>query len=559
MQRLEAHEVALHKVFCADYDFSIPNYQRPYAWEEEQAEQLLTDLEEALERGGDEPYFLGSIVLVKEQGSARAEVIDGQQRLTTLTIMLAVLRDLTTDAELRAELSRMIAEPGSKMHALQPKPRLTLRSKDAAFFKTYVQDEGATTQQVPPDPAYLKTDAQRAILANAKVLHRRLVAWSEEQRLALVQMLAGRTFLVLVKTPDLDSAHRIFSVMNARGLDLSPADIFKSTIIGQLDPETADACATRWENAEESLGRADFADLFLHLRMIFVKERAKRELLKEFDELVLSRFRDADAEKFVTDVLDPYADAYSTIRDCNYSAPTGAEKVNAWLRRLAQLDNSDWVPPALWALREHGQDPAWLDTFFRELERLAASMFVRRVYTTPRLQRYAELLRELAAGYGPDSPSFRLSEEERRATRAQLDGDIYRETKIRKYVLLRLDEVLANGSGVVYQHPVITVEHVLPQKPGLDSRWLIDFDESERAKWTHTLANLVLLARRKNSAAQNYDFALKKEKYFSGKNGTTTFALTGQVLATDTWVPEVLEKRQMDLLDRLSAEWALEV
>ncbi|MGV9608883.1 DUF262 domain-containing protein [Streptomyces sp. NPDC003631] len=55
MQQLEAQEVSLHKVFSSDYDFRIPDYQRPYAWETEQASQLLTDLEEALERGTGEP------------------------------------------------------------------------------------------------------------------------------------------------------------------------------------------------------------------------------------------------------------------------------------------------------------------------------------------------------------------------------------------------------------------------------------------------------------------------------------------------------------------------
>ena len=104
MQQLEAREVPLNKVFCGDYDFHIPEYQRPYAWQVEQAGQLLEDLVEAMDRGGDEPYFLGSIVLVKSPNAARAEVIDGQQRLTTLTILLAVLRDSTTNPELAKQI-----------------------------------------------------------------------------------------------------------------------------------------------------------------------------------------------------------------------------------------------------------------------------------------------------------------------------------------------------------------------------------------------------------------------------------------------------------------------
>ena len=95
------------------------------------------------------------------------------------------------------------------------------------------------------------------------------------------------------------------------------------------------------------------------------------------------------------------------IRDARYTRGTpAAEQVNAWFKRLQQIDNNDWRPAALWALRNHGDDPAWLDRFFGALERLAASMFIRRVYTTPRVTRYADLLRELDAGKSLDATSF---------------------------------------------------------------------------------------------------------------------------------------------------------
>ncbi|MFJ9360744.1 DUF262 domain-containing protein [Streptomyces mirabilis] len=259
----------MHKVFSSDYDFRIPDYQRPYAWDIEQAVQLLTDLEESLDRGTDEPYFLGSIVLVKAKGNAPAEVIDGQQRLTTLTILLALLRDLTEDPDLRSDLDKLVTEPGNKVRRLDPRPRLTLRIRDAGFFQQYVQTKGATEALRTLKEETLPTDAQKAVLRNAKALHAILADWSEDRRLDLVQMLGERTFLVVVSTPDLDSAHRIFSVMNSRGMDLSPTDIFKSHIIGALDQKTSEECARKWEDAEEALGRDDFADLFLHLRMVF--------------------------------------------------------------------------------------------------------------------------------------------------------------------------------------------------------------------------------------------------------------------------------------------------
>ncbi|MCX4671715.1 DUF262 domain-containing HNH endonuclease family protein [Streptomyces sp. NBC_01381] len=560
MKQLDAHEVPLYKVFCSDYDFHIPNYQRPYAWQVEHAEQLLDDLAETLESGGDEPYFLGAIVLVKGPQDAWAEVIDGQQRLTTLTILLAVLRDLAGDPDVAREISNTVVEPGSITLGLAPKARLTLRSKDADFFRSNVQTSGAINDLLDRKPATFKTDAQCAIQSNAGALLEKLAPWPEQRRVELAQMLLKQTYLVVVSTPDLHGAYRIFSVMNARGLDLSPADIFKSRIIGDLSaaPDAADACTTKWEDAEEALGRDDFADLFLHLRMIFAKERAKKELLREFPEQVLNRhFLPGKAQDFVDDVLVPYADAYEQIRDHSYGAPTDAEPVNAWFRRLSQLDNNDWRPSVLWALRYQGDDPDWLDRFLRALERLAASMFIRRIYTTPRVQRFADLLKELDAGHGLDAPSLTLTEDECAATRERLAGPLYLDTKTRKYILLRLDEMLAQDSGAVYTHPLITVEHVLPQNPKPESQWLVDFSEEERDWWIHRLGNLVLLNRRKNSEAQTYDFAVKKEKYFTGKLGAVNFVLTSQVLQHDAWTPTLLETRQGQLLGALSDAWEL--
>ncbi|MFI8006243.1 DUF262 domain-containing protein [Streptomyces sp. NPDC086010] len=556
MAQLEAREVPLHKVFCSDYDFRIPDYQRPYAWQPEQAQQLLADLEEALLRGDGEPYFLGSLVLVKDSRTAEADVIDGQQRLTTLTILLAVLRDLAQQPDVVTNLVAMISEPGNTVLGLKAKPRLTLRPRDAEFFHQHIQTSGSIKTLLALNPHNLRTDAQRAVQDNARALNTALTSWSDDQRLALCKLMGVQTFLVAVSTPDLDSAHRIFSVMNSRGLDLSPADIFKAQIIGEIDEQVSETYARRWEDAEESLGREEFSDLFLHIRMIFSGERARQELLKEFQTQVLSRYKGGRAQEFVDEVLVPYAEASAMIRDKTYAAGEGSRQVNLWFRRLLLLDNNDWWPAALWALHSHGDDPQWLGSFFRLLERLAASMFIRRVYTTPRVSRFAELLSELNRGLGLDAPAFQLTEQERTDTLARLDGDVYYGLRTRRFILLRLDELLSEDDIVAtYDAPRITVEHVLPQNPGLQSKWRADFTVDDRKKWTHRLANLVLLSRAKNSQVQNLDFTDKKERYL--RRGVVAFPLTTQVLGQTTWTPEHLEKRQTELLGILTEEWRL--
>lgn len=557
---LKAHEHPLKKIFSSDFDFVIPHYQRPYAWGTEQALQLLDDLEDALTRNTDEPYFLGSLVLVKPNENApHAEVIDGQQRLTTLSILLSVLRDLAEDDDAATVLRDMVREPGVALDGIPAKPRLRLRDQDAAFFAKYVQTPGNLEDLLKLADHALANDSQKAIRDNAAALREKLLTWPEEKRNALATLARNRTFLVVVSTPDLASAHRIFSVMNARGLDLEPSDIFKSDVIGHVEADRQQDYAKAWETAEQNLGRDNFADLFLHIRTIVAKARGQRELLIEFPQQVLDAYtKNGRAAAFVDHMLMPYATAYAHLLNQDYDDRDAAwAKVNNWLRRLIQLDNNDWRPPALWALKNHADDPVFLDAFLRRLERLAASMLLRRVYTTPRVTRYIELLKQLDAGAGVAAEAFDLTAEEKQETRERLDGELYQVQPVRKYVLLRLDELLANAPGVSYKHKVITVEHVLPQSPRANSQWVKDFTEDERAYWTHRLGNLLLLNRNKNSQAQNYDFAAKKEKYFGPAAGVTGFALTTRVIMEPVWTPEVVERRQAELVGMLAKEWEL--
>src|SRR5436309_6802090 len=101
--KIEAHDRTIGDIFSDLYQFEIPPYQRPYAWENEQTRELLSDVLDAMDnqRANGGLYFLGSVVLVKQPTEAQSNVIDGQQRLTTLTILLSVLRDLTTEEEIR--------------------------------------------------------------------------------------------------------------------------------------------------------------------------------------------------------------------------------------------------------------------------------------------------------------------------------------------------------------------------------------------------------------------------------------------------------------------------
>ena len=129
MDRIEAGEKQIADVFSDGYAFTIPPYQRPYAWEVQQANELLDDLLEAMRPNSRSEglYFLGSIVLVKTRGDSAAKVVDGQQRLTTLTILFSVLRDLTDDFELKIDREKYVKQTANRDRGLPERLRLHLR------------------------------------------------------------------------------------------------------------------------------------------------------------------------------------------------------------------------------------------------------------------------------------------------------------------------------------------------------------------------------------------------------------------------------------------------
>ena len=104
-------------------------------------------------------------------------------------------------------------------------------------------------------------------------------------------------------------------------------------------------------------------------------------------------------------------------------------------------------------------------------------------------------------------------------------------------------------------HPVL---RSLPQTVSPKSAWAKAWpNASERTFWTNRIANLVPLNRRRNSAAQNYNFPSKLEKYFKGKSNASSYALTTQVLAEKSWTPKVVSRRQADLMKVFRRNWEL--
>lgn len=557
--KITGAEYPLAKIFSSDFDFVIPAYQRPYAWTDDQALELFDDLHSFyLAEPEDDSYFLGSIVLIKAEGKPASEVIDGQQRLTTLTILLSVITSFL-EGEVRSDFEGYIREPGRRSQGISAKPRLSLRDRDRQFFADYVQ-AFKFNELLALESAQLE-EPQQNIQRNARLLRDRLLTAFSNDTDGLIRFgafLIQRCFLVVVSTPSKKSAFRVFSVLNSRGLDLLPTDIIKSDVIGNIVTEKQEDYTNTWEELEVKTGRAGFAELFNHIRMIYARAKAQRTLLEEFDEHVVKK--SSSSEQLISEVIEPYAVAYLIAKKSAYVSTANAADVNALLKWLNRIDNSDWMPCAIHFLSTQKDSPEYVLWFFQQLERLAAYMHISAKNVNQRIARYAIVLEELMGVHSLDSPirTVELTEREKSEMLDVLNSDIYYLTaRRRNYLILRLDSFLSDGAAS-YDAKVLTIEHVLPQTVEAGSEWEENWPKEEvRQQWVHKIANLVPLTQQRNSAASNLDFAKKKAAYFGGRKSVSSYVMTTQVLNTAEWTPEVVEKRQNDLVEVLAAGWNL--
>lgn len=561
-KNISGAEYPLSKIFSSDFDYIIPPYQRPYAWTIDEAGELFDDLYDFYNTEKDDTYFLGSIVLIKEENKPFAEVIDGQQRLTTLTILIASIASKLSKENLTV-FKKYIQELGNTFEGLPSKPRLSLRDRDKEFFAKYVQ-ELKFEDLFKIDDKNLENEAQKNIKKNSQYLFEKIsISFQDEQKLVkFAQFLINRCFLVAVSTPSQKSAFRVFSVMNSRGLDLLPTDIIKADIIGEIEKkygkEKASEYTDKWEDLEVQTGRNGFNDLFSYTRMIFAQVKAKKALLEEFRSQVISGLD--SPLKLIDSILEPYSESYQTIKKQQYVSTENAQDINILLRWLNRIDNSDWLAPSILFLSQQKDNSEYVLWFFTKMERFAAYLHICAKNINQRIDRYSLVLDDLKKEHSSENKisSIELTDTEKEEMRDALNGKIYELTaRRRNYLILRLDSFLSDGAAS-YDPSILTIEHVLPQTVDENSQWAKDWqDVEQRKEWVHKIANLVPLTQKRNSKARNYDFDKKKTAYFGGKKGISSYALTTQVLNTSMWTPEIVQRRQNELLDLFSESWCL--
>lgn len=392
---LSTAQRTIEQLLTGNRQYQIPDFQRPYVWEEQQATALVNDLLDAW-RTNDGDYFLGSIVLVEQPNGDNVDILDGQQRLTTLCILVSLLRHLEEDPALRDELGSLLLIAQSRIKDLDERPRLSVRECDRDFFDTFIIGDNIDSL-LDVDGDSLTHASVRRIVANARTIldvlgNPDMLMPSEISD--FIRYLTLHVSLIEVSTDSYQAAHRIFSVLNTRGVPLSAADIFKARVLSRVAPDARARYARLWEQSIDSLGTENPDAFFGHLLTLTLRAPARRALIDAFDEQVLTPFfTSRSGEEFIDEVLVPSARAYTLAT----LEPLVGHPAATPLELLRLYDSSDWKPAAMSVLRAQRGDEETTSLLLL-LERVYGTAVAARLSPSSRTARVIEFIGALEDG-----------------------------------------------------------------------------------------------------------------------------------------------------------------
>jgi hypothetical protein len=542
---LEAHPRTLKSVFRSDVRLTVPLFQRPYVWNaDEQWEPLWEDViatRERVEHGDPVPHFLGAIVLEQKRGSLGSlevrEVIDGQQRLTTLQLLIAAVRDGFLDhaAEGRTirRLSKLLENDPDLVDEPDEQHKLWPTNRDRDAYRDVMRGAYREASFSPKLPriAGAYTWFRTAI---DELLGDR----SEQEVTALLgglgEVLLEHLELVVIDLGENDNAQVIFETLNARGTALRASDLIKNLLFRTLQDAgrpVEQLYKASWEHLEGEPWQVDVRqgrlsrprlDAFMgHFLVVLLQREVQSHQL--FPATRAHVHGDPNrAEDFLREA-SRYAEVYDRLDSGRCDDPAEA----ASLARMQIVDTQTMTPLLLW-LFANTAGPERRDALLA-LESYVVRRSLCRLTTKNYNRLFLELLRRLGAGegradelvprylaqQGSESGMWPTDEELRRSlTQLPLYRLLKREALQRTLLALDAHATTARTEPLVPNRK-LSVEHLLPQQ--WETNWPLPDDEDsaerewqEREELLHTLGNLTLVTASLNSTLSNAAWTIKR-------------------------------------------------
>ncbi|MGB3513032.1 MAG: DUF262 domain-containing protein [Microcoleaceae cyanobacterium] len=540
---MKASETKLQKILEGTQQYVVPLFQRPYSWERQQWESLWEDLIELTEQEIMRPHFMGSIVTMQTnsvpEGVSKYLLIDGQQRLTTILILLAVIRDRAKqnqEEELGQEINETILinrfKKGLERYKLQP------TQLDRLDFNQII-DQG-----LPNSEKTLINDCYRFFDKKLRFIEIELTS-------VKTAIISGLSLVSITLDQD-ENPYLVFESLNAKGKALSQADLIRNYFFMKIHVDQQDEIyAQYWEPMQSNLGEG-LTECIRHYLM-----KGSAEVKKDQVYFTLKdKINPKNALESLQD-LTKFANYYQKLIEPSQETN---KLISACLMRLKRLEVTTVYPFLLNCYDDYIEGELSTDEFVEVLKILENFIIRRFVCNLPTNSlnkmfpslysqikqkidgNFMEGLRSILTGKKyPRDEDFksRLKEMELYGTRVKAEKA--------KLILESIEKSFCHKEGISFDN--LSIEHIMPQK--LNKNWeksLGEDWEMTHELLLHTLGNLTLTGY--NSELYNYPFSKKRNILLESK-----LKLNEYFQEKITWKKEDIEERSEDLADICLQIW----
>ncbi len=562
---MKASVLPLKEYLCQrNKQFVIPIYQRNYDWNEEQCKKLLDDIID-IGTSGNKMHFIGSIVYVCNDEYTTAEVekfviIDGQQRITTITLMLIALYQLAKELGDEKQAEIIYEDYLVNKHADDEKYKIKLKAtgNNADDMKYLLQG------QKIPENRYSN------IKNNFNFFKEHI---NKDNRSIVVDGFKRLLFVEIKLTRGQDNAQKIFESLNSTGLALSQADLIRNYILMELEPKKQEDLYNKyWEKIEDYTkveGKSYVSDLIRDCLTIEMGEIPNKDNVFETFKLQHPHNDDKSVEN-VLQILLKYAKIFNefllpnNIEDCD---------IRQAITYIKYIDIDVTYPFLLQVMDDFYQKVIDKKTLLNVLQFVQTYVCRRFIVDLPtntlnkifkslyrqvdkndyEMSIYRDIMIKSGKARMPSDGEIRQS---------LADKDIYNSrSKMKYYILERLENYNNKEPVCIRENKDITVEHIFPQEP--EAKWKKclsekDYEDFEE-KYLHTIGNLTLSGN--NGSLGNKTFDEKKNMNKDGKEQGYKFSrlwMNRSLSEMTEWTVENYRRRTADLTKRFISVWPLQ-
>lgn len=533
----------------------VPHYQRDYAWTDEQVDQFLQDLDESIQEERSS-YFLGPMVM-KETPNNSYEIIDGQQRLTTVFLILSALRRIFTEQgdSQRADCLKEFFGV-QDIRTMRINSKFNMNENNKLDFDSYIVDTDSSLDElqdklnslIAKDTKKLLLGAYLQIYDSMKKLLIKGENFSSEKAFDYIEYIQTKLKVLIITVNDELNAYLIFETLNDRGLGLKPMELLRNYVFSKSGSKL-DSIKAYWRDVRSYLNDIDPKEMFLqHFWYATQGKISKHKLFDSYRQSVKNSLQAYDFSKELKEIAEIYNAIYKP--DSLYWNRFSSDKtaICTNLKVIHAMEAHHAIPILIAATKElSGAELKKLTNTIISMafrynvicEKRATPLtdiyhnFPKEVYSG-KIKKAAKFVKKLEKIY-PTDEEFKASFAIKSVTT----------TKKARIILSVIENSLHDTVSVNIDPEQVNVEHIFPKNPSSDN-WgtLINELGEEKNEYIWRLGNLALTKSADNKKAGTKKFTEKKSLIFSKENDLKTTLMLNEY---NEWTKKCIDEHQLKL------------